>query len=183
MIDWSWELLTDQERAVLRRLAPHPDGYTLEAAEAVCAGGGIDRDDVIELLARLVDRSLVRVVGDGERYRLLESVSAYCLERLREAGELDTVRARHLEYGVRLVESAAPGLRGPGQFGLLARLDAESVNLRWAVETAGAYGDTDRALRIADALTWYWVLRGGGAAGRRGRCRARGEAPARARAR
>ncbi|MEU5163163.1 BTAD domain-containing putative transcriptional regulator [Streptomyces sp. NPDC020875] len=160
VIDWSWELLGERERAVLRRLAPHPDGYTLEAAEAVCAGDGVDGDDVLDLLARLVDRSLVRVVGDGDRYRLLESVAAYGLERLREAGEADAVRARHLGHDVRLVERAAAGLRGPEQFGLLARLDAENGNLRWAVDAAGATGDIDVALRLVDALTWYWVLRG-----------------------
>ncbi|MGV9316610.1 BTAD domain-containing putative transcriptional regulator [Streptomyces sp. NPDC003691] len=160
VIDWSWELLSDAERVVLRRLAPHADGYTPEAAEAVCAGDGIDGADVLGLLAGLVDRSLVQMVGDGERYRLLESVAAYCLERLRESGELAAVRTRHLDHDVRFAESAAAGLRGPGQWELLAALDAENANLRWAVETAGACGDTDRALQIATALTWYRVLRG-----------------------
>ncbi|MEW1548758.1 BTAD domain-containing putative transcriptional regulator [Streptomyces tsukubensis] len=160
MIDWSWELLSEPERVVLRRLSPHADGYTLEAAEAVCTGDGIGAEDVLDLLAGLVDRSLVQVVGDGERYRLLESVAAYCLERLRDSGELAAVRTRHLDYDVRLAESAAPRLRGPGQWEQLTALDAENANLRWAVETAGACGDTDRALRIATALTWYWVLRG-----------------------
>ncbi|WP_246150857.1 BTAD domain-containing putative transcriptional regulator [Streptomyces qinzhouensis] len=160
VIDWSWELLSEPERVVLRRLSPHPDGYTLEAAEAVCAGDGIDPADVLDLLAGLVDRSLVQMVGDGERYRLLESVAAYCLERLRESGEPAAVRTRHLDYGVRLAEAAAPRLHGPGQWEQLTALDAENGNLRWAVETAGAGGDTDRALRIATALTWYWVLRG-----------------------
>ncbi|MFJ8232952.1 BTAD domain-containing putative transcriptional regulator [Streptomyces sp. NPDC094448] len=160
MIDWSWGLLSGPERVVLRRLSPHADGYTLEAAEAVCTGDGIDAEDVLDLLAGLVDRSLVQVVGDGERYRLLESVAAYCLERLRDAGELAAVRTRHLDYDVRLAESAAPRLRGSGQWEQLTALDAEHANLRWAVETAGACGDSDRALRIATALTWYWVLRG-----------------------
>ncbi|MEU5980344.1 BTAD domain-containing putative transcriptional regulator [Streptomyces sp. NPDC047315] len=160
MIDWSWELLGDPERTVLRRLALHADGYSLEAVEAVCAGDGVAQVDVLDLLARLVDRSLVQVAGDGARYRLLESVAAYCLERLREAGELDAVRTRHLEYDSRLVETAAPLLRGPEQLAWLTRLDAENVNLRWAVETAVVAGDAERALRLVDALSWYWVLRG-----------------------
>ncbi|MEU9605992.1 BTAD domain-containing putative transcriptional regulator [Streptomyces sp. NPDC048057] len=160
MIDWSWELLGDAERTVLRRLALHADGYTLEAVEAVCAGDGVAGVDVLDLLARLVDRSLVQVTGDGTRYRLLESVAAYCLERLREAGELDAVRTRHLDHDTRLVETAAPLLRGPDQLTWLTRLDAENVNLRWAVETAVSEGDAERALRLVDALSWYWVLRG-----------------------
>ncbi|CAM5455541.1 AfsR/SARP family transcriptional regulator OS=Streptomyces rimosus subsp. rimosus (strain ATCC/ DSM 40260 / JCM 4667 / NRRL 2234) OX=1265868 GN=SRIM_032165 PE=3 SV=1 [Streptomyces rimosus subsp. rimosus] len=89
MIDWSWELLTADERTVLRRLAAHADGCTLRAAEEVCAGGGVRSGEVAAVLARLVDRSLVVVAEGpyGPRYRLLESVAAYCLERLREAGE------------------------------------------------------------------------------------------------
>ncbi|MFH8618740.1 BTAD domain-containing putative transcriptional regulator [Streptomyces sp. NPDC017979] len=160
MIDWSWELLGAPERTVLRRLALHADGYTLEAVEAVCAGDGVADVDVLDLLARLVDRSLVQVTGDGTRYRLLESVAAYCLERLREAGELDAVRTRHLDHDTRLVETVAPLLRGAEQLAWLTRLDAENVNLRWAVEAAVSAGDVERALRLVDALSWYWVLRG-----------------------
>ncbi|GAB2936105.1 hypothetical protein GCM10027203_41460 [Nonomuraea fastidiosa] len=112
MIDWSWELLTGAERLVLRRLAVHADGCTLEAAEDVCAEPGLD---VLDLLARLVDRSLVlRTTGPGAdgRYRLLESVSAYCVERLEAAGELDEVRLRHLRHYTALAERLEPALRG-----------------------------------------------------------------------
>ena len=83
MIDWSWELLSPDEQAVLRRLAVHADGCTPDAASGVCAEPGVD---VLDVLVRLVDRSLVVPVhgADGPRYRLLESVAAYCLEKLRE---------------------------------------------------------------------------------------------------
>ncbi|MDT0611058.1 BTAD domain-containing putative transcriptional regulator [Streptomyces lancefieldiae] len=162
IIDWSWEPLTEPERAVLRRLAVHSEGCTLEAAEYVCAGVGADAGDVLSLLVRLVDRSLVVAVdgAEGPRYRLLESVSAYCVERMREAGEWEPVRRRHLEYYTRLAETAEPGLRGPGQGAWLTRLDAESGNLRWALEGAVERHETGHALRLVDALSWYWVLRG-----------------------
>ncbi|WP_433434612.1 BTAD domain-containing putative transcriptional regulator [Nonomuraea sp. CA-141351] len=147
MIDWSWELLSGPERVVLRRLAVHADGCTLDAAEEVCAEPGVD---VLDTLARLVDRSLV-VRVPGPRFRLLESVTAYCVERLREAGEHDAIRERHARYYTALAERA--DLRGPGQREWLARLDAESANLRLAL--AGP-----EPLRLVDALAWYWFLRG-----------------------
>ncbi|MEU0570678.1 BTAD domain-containing putative transcriptional regulator, partial [Nonomuraea sp. NPDC005983] len=174
MIDWSWELLTGAEQVVLRRLAVHADGCALEAAESVCAEPGLD---VLDLLGRLVDRSLV-VRAAGGRYRLLESVAAYCLERLAEAGELAAVRMRHVRYYADLAERAEAHLRGPGQRVWLALLDAESANLRTATETAvrlsttteaggetgardaAGSGAADEAVRLVNALGWYWVLRG-----------------------
>ncbi|MET7461466.1 BTAD domain-containing putative transcriptional regulator [Nonomuraea sp. NPDC005501] len=146
-IDWSWELLTAPERVVLRRLAVHADGCTLEAAEEVCAEPGVD---VLDAVARLVDRSLV-VVTPGPRYRLLESVSAYCAERLAEAGELDAIRERHARHYTELAVRAE--LRGPRQLAWLDRLDLETANLRLAL--AGP-----EPLRLVNALAWYWYLRG-----------------------
>ncbi|MCT2589424.1 AAA family ATPase [Streptomyces sp. N2-109] len=165
MIDWSWELLGEPERTVLRRLAVHAEGCTLQAAEAVCAGGGLAAHDVPDLLVRLVDRSLVVAVsgphpGDGPRYRLLESVAAYCTDRMREAGELETVRARHLAHHVAFAERAEPALRGPDQHLWLERLDAEAANLRAALDTAVRGADASAALRLVAALSWYWGLRG-----------------------
>ncbi|MEU2512288.1 BTAD domain-containing putative transcriptional regulator [Streptomyces syringium] len=162
VIDWSWELLTAPERIVLRRLAAHTDGCTLRAAEAVCAGDGVQTEEVLDLLARLVDRSLV-VMTDGPRgprYRLLESVAAYGTERLREMADLEPVRARHLHYYTELAERAAPRLRGPEQDHWLAVLDAETANLRTALDTAIRQGPPESALRLTAALSWYWLLRG-----------------------
>ncbi|WP_370420593.1 BTAD domain-containing putative transcriptional regulator [Streptomyces sp. QH1-20] len=162
VIDWSWELLTAPERIVLRRLAAHTDGCTLRAAEAVCAGDGVQTEEVLDLLARLVDRSLV-VMTDGPRgprYRLLESVAAYGTERLREMADLAPVRARHLHHYTELAERAAPRLRGPEQDHWLAVLDTETANLRTALDTALRQGPPGSALRLTAALSWYWLLRG-----------------------
>ncbi|MFD3945741.1 BTAD domain-containing putative transcriptional regulator [Streptomyces sp. NPDC058579] len=162
VIDWSWELLPEPERTVLRRLAVHAEGCTLDAAEEVCGGEEIEVEDVLDLLARLVDRSLVVAVDgkDGPRYRLLESVAAYCLERMAEAGETDAVRERHLAHYTRLARTAEPELRGHGQREWLARLDAESANLRAALDRAVECGAAREALGLVDALAWYWGLRG-----------------------
>ncbi|MFF5205922.1 BTAD domain-containing putative transcriptional regulator [Streptosporangium sp. NPDC000396] len=159
MIDWSWALLTEPERVVLRRLAVHADGCTLEAAEEVCAEDGLD---VLDLLARLVDRSLVVVVDGaaGVRYRLLESVAEYCLERLSEAGELQSVRLAHARYYTALAVQAEPHLYGHRQREWLQRLDAEAANMRGTLDTAVRRQDARGALETVNALAWYWFLRG-----------------------
>lgn len=161
MIDWSWELLTAAEQSVLRRLAIHSEGCTLDAAEAVCAGDGVKPAEVLDLLTRLVDRSLVLAghEADGPRYRLLESVSAYCLERLR-ATEYERVRAAHAHYYAAFAERADSFLRGGDQRQWLRRLDAESANIRGALDAAAANGDGTLMRGLAHAMVWYWFLRG-----------------------
>ncbi|MFE6026056.1 BTAD domain-containing putative transcriptional regulator [Streptomyces niveus] len=170
VIDWSWGLLTAPERVVLRRLAVHSGSCALEAAEAVCAGDDdVPSADVFELLARLVDRSLVVLSDrpDGPRYRLLESVKEYCVEQLRATREFDTVRERHSRYYTELARHAGPLLRGSEQQHWLERLDGESANLRTALDFAVRHGAGERALRTVNALAWYWVLRGRPAEARR----------------
>jgi predicted ATPase/DNA-binding SARP family transcriptional activator len=162
VMDWSWEPLSESERAVLRRLAVTADGCTAGLAEQVCASDPVDGVDVLDLLARLVDRSLVLPVDTAghTRYRLLETVAAYAAERLREAGEEEAARYRHAVACTELAERAAPGLRGPDQQEWLSRLDAETANMRVALDTAVARPDPALALRLVGALTWYWFLRG-----------------------
>ncbi|WP_409463688.1 BTAD domain-containing putative transcriptional regulator [Amycolatopsis sp. GA6-003] len=161
MIDWSWELLSEPERLVLQRLSVHTEDCSLDAAEAVCAGGGVAEGEVLGLLAKLVDRSLVVPASTGvPRYRLLESVAAYGLERLREAGEAEQTRRRHAEHYVQLAGAADAGLRGRDQRRWLQRLDADLPNLRAAAENLAGWGSADDALRLANRLAWYRFLRG-----------------------
>jgi predicted ATPase len=157
VIDWSWDLLTGPERTVLRRLALHPEGCDLDAAQEICGD-----PDVAETLARLVDRSLVVATDTttGPRYRLLESVAAYGAERLAEAGEVDAVRRRHYRYYTDLAERSQHHLRGDGQGEWLERLDREAANLRGALDGAAEDEVADLALRLVDAAAWYWFLRG-----------------------
>lgn len=163
MIDWSWDLLGDAERAVLRRLAVHAEGCTLESAESVCSGSGLPSATVLDVLARLVDRSLVTVhhprLGEP-RYRLLESVAAYCRDRLSEAGETEEFAGRHSRYYCELVEAVLPRLRDGEQRSWLERLDAETANLSAAMDTAARQEDAGLALRMVNALVWFWFLRG-----------------------
>ena len=125
-IDWSYTLLSPQERAALQRLAVFAGGWTLEAAEAVCAGGEIGTEEVLDLLAGLVDKSLVILTthetGEG-RYRMLETIRQYARDRLLEAGGGEAVRDRHLSYYLEYSETIEPRLRGPEQVRCLDLLE------------------------------------------------------------
>jgi non-specific serine/threonine protein kinase len=129
-----------------------------------CAGDEIDVRDVMELLSRLVEKSLVLYTEDAAprpHYRLLETVRQYARERLLERGGADAVRDRHLEYFLRLAEEAEPRLHGREQHEWLARLEAEHDNLRAALEWSRAEGPhAESALRLAGALSWFWTMRG-----------------------
>ncbi|MGH3962017.1 MAG: BTAD domain-containing putative transcriptional regulator [Pseudonocardiaceae bacterium] len=165
VVDWSWELLTEREQTLLRRLGVFADGFTLAATEGICAGDGVDHADVLDLLARLVDRSLVVAEDGGARYRLLETIAAYALERMDAAGETDQARLQHATWYADLAEQADQQLRGHGQQRGLGRLDAESANCRAALAWLVAQSDLTQsdaalALRLAGALAWYWFLRG-----------------------
>ena len=159
VVDWSWELLDEPERAVLRRLSVFSGGATPSAAEHVCALGGDERD-VIDLVAALVDKSLVMAAGEREvRYYLLETVRAYATERLDEAGEEQGVRAAHAEFFLDLAERAEPELRSAGQLAWLDKMTAEHDNFSAALRHVIAAGDAVSALRFVGALTWFWITR------------------------
>lgn len=162
MIDWSWEQLIEPEQAVLRRLSVHTDSFGLAAAEHICAIGDLPRGQIPDLLARLVDRSLVAMTDTehGPRYRLSESVMLYCSDRLVQAGEADPVRDVRNGYYTTLAERARDRLRGADQRRWLAVVDTEYANLRSAVEDSARSGNSEGALRLVDALAWYWFLRG-----------------------
>jgi predicted ATPase/DNA-binding SARP family transcriptional activator len=164
VIDWSWELLGGAEQVLLRRLSVFAGGATLEAAERVCAGpalGGLVADEVLYLLAGLVDKSLVVAADDragGVRYTMLETVRAYGAERLAEAGESEALAQAHTGYFLALAEEAEPELRRPDQLRWLDRLAAERDNLHAALRWAVDAGEAAPALRLAAALGWYWTL-------------------------
>lgn len=165
LIDWSWELLDEAERTVLGRLAVHAESCDIEAAEAVCAANGLASADVTGVLARLVDRSLVvsEHTGDGPRYRLLESIAEYCLDRLDAGGELSKARIAHARHFAAVAAESVTGLRGAHQEQWLSRLSRDEGNLRTAMDTLASRGQAGLAglaLELAGDLAWYWLLRG-----------------------
>ncbi len=168
-LDWSYDLLSEPERILLRRLSAFAGGFVLGSAEKVCAGEGVGERDILELLTRLVDKSLVVFdEQDGQaRYRLLETVRQYGLERLVESGEADDVRRRHRDWFLALAERAGPNVHGPEQEIWVERLRGEHDNLRAALEWSMGVGGGEPGLRLATALSWFWYVDGYWSEGRK----------------
>ncbi|GAA4419107.1 BTAD domain-containing putative transcriptional regulator [Georgenia halophila] len=161
MVDWSWELLSDAERTVLRRLSVFSGGAGLQAAESVCAGDAVEPDQVLELLTSLAEKSLLVSEGDGTpRYRMLGTIKEYARDRLADAGESDLARQAHLAYFTDLAETAEPHLRRAEQLEWLGTLDADHDNLGAALRGAISADDAQAAMRLAAAAGWYWWLAG-----------------------
>ncbi len=160
MIDWSYDLLTDVEQAMLRRVSVFAGGWTLATAEDVCSGEGIERSNTIDLLASLADKNLVGIEEhDGTtRYRMLETIRQYALDRLREGGEEAQWRNRHFACFLALAEASFEPLRGPQQRQWFDRIESEYDNLRaaltWAIEQKLPDG-----LRMAPEHFLSWVRR------------------------
>jgi predicted ATPase/DNA-binding SARP family transcriptional activator/DNA-binding CsgD family transcriptional regulator len=162
-LDWSYELLSGPEQKLFGRLSVFAGGYTLEAAQAVWTGEGVEgleAEDVLELLSRLAEKSLVIVTGEEgvPRYRMLEPVRQYAQERLEECGETDVVRRRHAEFFLALAKEAEPELTGAHQQAWAERLETEHDNLRaalsWSLEN-----EPETALRLAGTLAHFWEIR------------------------
>jgi predicted ATPase/DNA-binding SARP family transcriptional activator len=154
VVRWSWDLLAEEEQTLARRLSVFVGGFREDAARQVC---GLSREALDDPLAGLVDKSLVHM--DGDRYRMLDTVRAFCAERLGDSGEEERLRRAHASYFCDFAQEADPRLRGGEQLEWLSLLAAEHGNLhaalRWSV---GA--DPALALALVAALSWYWWLRG-----------------------
>ncbi|MBB5631533.1 BTAD domain-containing putative transcriptional regulator [Sphaerisporangium krabiense] len=157
-VAWSWDLLDPDERTLLERLSVVPGGFTEDAAQAIGRSG-----EVGELLAALVDKSLLHPVEPADplepRYRVLETIREYGLERLARRAEADLVRGWHAGFFLKLAETADPQLRTSGQLRWLARLSAERDNLSAAIRWAAESGEAALAVRFGVALSWFWFLR------------------------
>ncbi|MGB8647581.1 MAG: tetratricopeptide repeat protein [Anaerolineae bacterium] len=162
LIDWSYDLLTNQEQAFFARLAVFAGGRDLEAVEAVCSGEGIERGQALDLLARLVAKSLlvVREHAGETRYGMLDTIKAYALDKLHGSGEAERWKRRHLDYFLELVRTAQPQIHGPEQMPWLSRLEVEHNNLRLALRFALEHQIHTAALALADSLAPFWEMRG-----------------------
>src|SRR5437879_2303937 len=160
-VAWSYELLDESERVLARRLSVLL-GFTLDAAEAVASDDAADRFGVLDVLTRLVDKSVVQVdhERDDARYRMLESVRQFLQARLVDSGEADAVRERHFRYFLGLAGQLAPRLALGDGPACLARLEADHDNLDTALEWGVGADATNDMLRFTAALTLFWELRG-----------------------
>jgi len=156
-LNWSYELLTEPEKILWQRISVFSGGFTLEAVEAVCSDASLPEYTILSALFGLVRKSiLLRDNTDENRYRVLETIREYGLEKLKATEEYATFRRRHLEYFTALAEEAEPHLRGPDQKEWLDRLETEHPNLRAALQEPS---DDEFALRVVKAILWFWLIR------------------------
>ncbi len=161
LIDWSHELLLVPERVLLRRLSVFAGGWSVDAAEAVCSDESLPCDQVLDLLTRLVEKSLVLLddQSTAPRYRMLETIRQYAREKATEAEEVQQLNDRHLAFVLRFAEAAEPNFFHPDQIHWYARTDAELDNVRAALDWSLVSGEVQPGMRIASALHRYWVAR------------------------
>jgi non-specific serine/threonine protein kinase len=162
-LDWSYDLLDEPERKLFRWLSVFAGGWTLEAAESVTSGDGVEEGDILDVLSGLADKSLVaaETTGEGEvRYRMLEPVRQYAREKLEKSGEAEAAGRRHAAFFLALAEESEPGLWGPEEGTWLERLEAEHDNLRAALSWTISLEEPELAVRLAGALRWFWELHG-----------------------
>lgn len=160
--DWSYELLSEQERLLVCRLSVFVGGWTLEAAETICSGAGIHARQVLDLLTHLVDKSLVtqEEQADAARYRMLETICEYAREKLDEANETEVFRSRHMDFFLELAERGESELGGLKRMVWFTRLELERANLNAALDFSLIRGDgAEKGLRLAGALNEFWSLR------------------------
>ena len=162
MVDWSWDLLAEEERRLLRRLSVFSGGWTLDAAWAVCGEPETDVAETLDAQERLVVRSMADVDRDGEtRYGLLETIRQYALDRLAEAGETEATRDRHVGYFLGQVEHEARRMKGPELIDALTRIDRDIDNVRGAIEWS-LVADPESAGRLCVSMWFYWRSRDAG---------------------
>ncbi len=161
-IEWSYDLLEQNEQVLFRRLSVFPGSFTLEACEAICAGQDLRSDELLFLIGRLVDKSLVTVQVSGQitdmptRYRFLETIRSFGRIKLGEAKEIQSLRDRHAEYFVNLVETALPNLHLQDQVHWFRLLQAENENLHAVVAWSAESDQAENALRLVGALWFFW---------------------------
>lgn len=162
LIDWSWDLCSDAERTLWSRVSVFSGGLELDAAEQVCADDALPAEQILDLIASLVDKSVLNRIGDGPRarYRMLEVVREYGAMHLAEAGEQDRVAGRHLEWFARLATYGDRNWVSPDQAAVMQRLKDEKANLRVALEFAVSHELTNVACRLAADLENHWFVRG-----------------------
>lgn len=167
LIDWSYDLLSEQEKVLWGRLSVFIDGWTLEAAEKICSGNKVKKEEILDLLSLLVEKSIIIFNEEQERFRILESLKQYGEEKLRELNEIDEILSKHLYYYTKFSELAEPKLKGNEAMIWLEKLEIEHCNLQFAIEYSLSGSDREKGARLGVALVKFWDIRGYYSTGRR----------------
>ncbi|MFC2092979.1 tetratricopeptide repeat protein, partial [Bacteroidota bacterium] len=167
LIDWSYDLLSDREKILWSRLSVFIDGWTLESAEEICSNDKVNKEDILDLLSLLLEKSIIIFDTDEARYRILESIRHYGEEKLKEANETKNILSKHLHYFMELSETTEPKLRGPEAKECLEMLETEHGNLQSAIEWSLKNGDSEEGSRLVGAIRDFWDMRGYYFTGRR----------------
>ncbi|MGF6888969.1 putative ATPase/DNA-binding SARP family transcriptional activator [Nocardia sp. GAS34] len=159
LVEWSWDLLTEPEATLARRLSAFPGGANLEALEAICADDSLPADDILDLAGTLVEKSLVRSTGgESPRYGMLETIRAYAADRLERSG--DELSDRFAAHYLSVAQRYEPKLRAGEQLGAIAVFDAEHENMVAALRAQSVAQDPALLSRFVGAMFWYWGIRG-----------------------
>jgi predicted ATPase/DNA-binding SARP family transcriptional activator len=168
MIEWSYNLLLEPEKAVFRRLAVFSGGWSIGAAEAVCTGAGVESADILDLLSRLAEKSLFVTDehGGDTRFHMLETIRQYAEYQLYAVeGEVENARNQHRDWFLAFAETAAPSLRTSDQIAWIEHLELEHDNLRAAFRWSLERKDGEAALRLVEALVYFWMIHNHGPEG------------------
>src|SRR4030095_3290896 len=167
LIDWSYDLLSEQEKILWGRLSVFNDGWTLESAEYICSDDKVKSDEVFDILSSLVEKSIIIFDEENERYTILETLKQYGEEKLKEANETNDIFLKHLNYFMELSESAEPKLITDEAQYWLDKLEKEHGNLQSAIEWSLNHGQQEAGMRLTGALAMFWDIRGYFSVGRR----------------
>lgn len=167
LIDWSYDLLSEKEKILWRRLSVFAGGWTLEAVEEVCSDEKMEKEEVLELLHQLTEKSIIVFEKEKERYRILKTLKQYGEVKLREANEVEEILSRHLYYFMEFSETVEPKLEGSEIQIWLEKLEEDHGNFQSAIEWSIRSGDREEGARLAGSLGYFWKVRGHYSTGRR----------------
>lgn len=160
MVDWSYELLSEKEKLLWSRLSVFSDGWTIEAAEEVCSDENLLREEIIDLLSQLADKSLIITVNENKRYRMLETIRQYGDEKLFSSGKTEEIILKHLDYYTGFAVYARKNLEGPLQKQWIDKIEAETFNFQLALTSSIVRNRREKGILIANNLSRYWEIRG-----------------------
>ncbi|MBK8551580.1 MAG: tetratricopeptide repeat protein [Ignavibacteria bacterium] len=160
LVDWSYDLLTEEEKILWRRLSVFSGGWTMEAAEEVCSDQNFKKEGMLELLNQLTSKSIIIYERENERYRILETLKQYGKDKLKEAKETEEILSKHLNYFMGLAEAAEQKLYGKDAQVWIEKLESDHVNLQSGIDWSLSGGDREKGIRLAESLWYFWDIRG-----------------------